>query len=142
MSESSVVAEVRVDILVIEVFNTLLIGFINVYFLLFLSNSVSSLLSTLFDSFFINNDLLSVDFFIFNLSDNRLFRHNVHEVISGVAIFRARETNGLEVVDGVLTIIVENNLTTGNQKKLIELVEGLSVWLMDSRYNSFTIFVG
>jgi len=142
ISVSSIIAEVGVDILVIEVLDTLLIGVKDEFLLLFLGSSENWLLSTLFDGLLVNDDILTVDFFILNLSDNRLTRHNVHEVISGIAIFGARETNGLEIVNGLLTIVVIDNLTTGDQKKLIELVESFSVRLMDSRYNSFTIFVG
>lgn len=142
MSISGIVTEVRVDILVIEVFNTLLIRLEDEFLLLFLSGSVLGFLFTLFDSLLIDNDSLTADFDIFDLSNNRLTRHDVHEVISGVTIFGARETNGLEIVNAILTIVVIDDLTTSNQKKLIELVEGFSVRLMDSRYNSFTIFVG
>jgi len=87
-------------------------------------------------------NVLAIDFLIFNFSNNRLFRHDTHEIVSWVTVIRARETNAGEVLGGKLSVVVINDLTSSDEEKLIELVIGFSVRLMDSRDNSFTILVG
>jgi len=126
----SVVAEVRVDVLVIEVFNTLLISIIDELLLLFLSASILRS-GTVLDSFLIDNNFFTVDFLIFDLSDNGLSGHDVHKVISGVGVVRARETNAGEVFGSVDRVVVVDDLTTSDEEELVELVVSLSVWLMD-----------
>jgi len=131
MLVTSIVAEVRVDVLVIEVFNTLLICVKDELLLLFLS--ASNLGSgTVLDSLLINNDILTINFLIFNLSNNGFSGHNVHEVISWVRIVGARETDAGEVFGSVDRVVVIDNLTTGDEEKLIEFIISLSVRLMDS----------
>lgn len=130
--ETSIVAKVRVNVLVVEMFNTFLISIENILFLLLFSNSVFRLSTFLLDSFFVHNNLFTVLLLILNFSDNRLSRHDVHEVISRVAITGARETDGLEVVDGELRVVVVDDLTTSDEEELIELIKSLSVRLMDS----------
>jgi len=118
---TSIIAEIGGVVLVVKVLDTVSVGLQNVEFLLIVSSDLLS----------VEEDVLTVDFLVFDFSNNGLFRHDTHEIVSWVTIVRARETNAGEILGGVLGVVVVDDLTSSDEEKLIELVEGLSVRLMD-----------
>jgi hypothetical protein len=97
---TGIVAKVRVDVLVIEMFNTLLVGVIDVLLLLLFSSS-DLRGSTVLDSFLVDDDVFTIDFLIFDFGNNGFSGHDVHEIISRVGIVGAREANAGEIFGSV-----------------------------------------